>query len=380
MGSANFWPVRIVIVGQQRPDELWTWSGIPANLGKAISELGMEVDYLSADPPRPLLRAAVLAVRAAGVRQPGASHGPELAALRTRVLAHRVRGHEDAHFVLADSGFDVPPGLRYLTFQDMTVAQAIRVGWSDPALMGARPAAAWRARDERLARSALACCAASDWAAGSFVSDYGLAPERVHTVGFGINLPVKKIERDWSHPRYLFVGKEWERKNGAAVVSAFQRVRERLPDATLTLVGQHPPVSQPGVEDMGWLDLASAGDQKRLVGLLQASTCFVMPSKMEPFGIAYLEAGATGLPSIGTRVGGSATALGAPGVLVSPDDESELVEAMLRLADPHTARRTGAAAAEHASEFTWKRVAERLIGALEQKPAPPRSSPQLEPR
>ena len=39
--------------------------------------------------------------------------------------------------------------------------------------------------------------------------------------------------------------------------------------------------------------------------------------------------------------------------------------AMLRLADPATAARLGAAAKRRAEEFTWTAVAQRLLRALE---------------
>lgn len=356
--------MRIVIVSQGSGHELSTWSGIPYHLGRALEGLGAHVEHVNADPPRPLLRAAVAAVRAAGVRQPGASHGPELAAFRTRCVARRVRGNESAHFIQVDTGFRLPPRLRYVTLHDMTVAQALAVGWSDPALMGSRPAAAWRSRDHEICRSAVACCAASDWTAESLMRDYGVPEERVRTVGFGINAPTQLKERDWTVPRFLFVGREWDRKNGPVALSAFGRVRERFPDATLTIVGDHPPVRDPGVHDAGRLTLSSADDRDTLVRLFEDSTCFVLPSKMEPFGIAYLEAGAAGIPSIGTRIGGAATAIGDGGILVDPNDEEELVAAMTALAESETARTMGDRAVMHASEFTWTRVAERVLGAL----------------
>jgi glycosyltransferase involved in cell wall biosynthesis len=358
--------VRIVIVSQGGGDDPSTWSGIPHRLGLAMGELGATVVQVDADPPPPLRRALKAALLARGVRGQSAGHGPEFAALRTRVVARRLRGLGGLPLVQADSGFVAPPGSRYVTYQDMTVADAMRVGWSDPAMMSERAAGAWRVRDRGICRGAVACATASDWAGKSVVSDYGVAAARVHTVGFGINAPARAVERDWTAPRFLFVGREWERKNGPAVVAAFRRVREALPNATLTLVGEHPEVREPGVEDLGALSVGVAADRERLAAVFEQSTCFVLPSLMEPFGIAYLEAGAAGIPSIGTSVGGAATAIGDGGVLVDPGDAERLVEAMRDFADPVTARRLGDRAAAHAAGYTWKQVAARMLGLLAQ--------------
>ena len=114
----------------------------------------------------------------------------------------------------------------------------------------------------------------------------------------------------------------------------------------------------------GRLSLGSAGGQREYAELLRRATCFLMPSSHEPFGIAYLDAGSGGLPSIGTTVGGSPEAVGDGGIAVDPGDPDALPAAMLRLADPETARRLGQRAFEHAAGFTWQATAERLLRAL----------------
>ncbi|HYF26113.1 MAG TPA: glycosyltransferase family 4 protein [Baekduia sp.] len=362
--------MRIVIAAQGEGHHSGTWSGIPYHLGRALEGLGADVGHVNADPPRQVLRGLVGLLRASGIRQPSAAHGPEMAAVRTRVVARRLARERDALVLQLDTGFELPPGTRYVTLHDMTVAQAVPAGWSDPAMMTRRAAAAWTARDRRICRGALACCAASDWTAASIVRDYGVDASRVHVTGFGANLETHPAQRDWSVPRFLFVGREWERKNGAAVLAAFRRVREQVPAATLTVVGEHPPIDEPGVEAFGRPDLAVGEDRARLAGLFERSTCFVLPSLMEPFGIVYLEAGAAGIPSIGTSWGGAATPIGDGGVLVDPGDEEQLVAAMLRLADPATAQELGRRARAHAARFTWTRVAERVLAALEPAPAP----------
>ena len=164
-------------------------------------------------------------------------------------------------------------------------------------------------------------------------------------VGYGRNIDVAApVERDWHTPRYLFVGKDWDRKNGAAVVRAFRRLRRDIPEAELHLEGLHPPVDEEGVTGHGRLNFDSPEGNAQLRSLFARATCFVVPSKIEPFGIVYIEAAAAGLPSIGTSVGGTATSIGDGGITVDPRDDAALYEAMCRLADPETARSLGAVA------------------------------------
>jgi glycosyltransferase involved in cell wall biosynthesis len=95
-----------------------------------------------------------------------------------------------------------------------------------------------------------------------------------------------------------------------------------------------------------------------------------MPSWSEPAGIAYLEAGAAGVPSIGSTVGGSAELIGDGGCVVDPADEQGLFDAMLGFSSGETARKAGERALARAGWFTWPMVARRILAALEAAPSP----------
>jgi glycosyltransferase involved in cell wall biosynthesis len=204
---------------------------------------------------------------------------------------------------------------------------------------------------------------ASGWAATSVHEDYGVDAAKIHVVGLGANVEVDLVERDWSSPRFLFVGVDWERKRGAAVLEAFAAVRREHPSATLDLVGSHDPVRAEGVTDHGLLALGSDG-ASRYAELLRRSTCLVMPSTFEPYGIAYLDAAVAGIPSIGTTCGGAAEAIGGCGRVVDPADPDALVAAMAELADPEMARKLGERARSRREALSWRAVAERVLEAL----------------
>lgn len=88
-----------------------------------------------------------------------------------------------------------------------------------------------------------------------------------------------------------------------------------------------------------------------------------MPSRLEPFGIVYVEAAGAGLPSIGTTAGGTATSIGDGGILVPPDDAAGLVGAMDRLSEPTTAWCLGGRARQRSAQFSWRKMAERVLRA-----------------
>jgi glycosyltransferase involved in cell wall biosynthesis len=266
--------------------------------------------------------------------------------------------------VQVGSSYVLPASSRTVTHDDMTVVQMARAGYPISALSPRQVQG--RIDRQRLAyEQAVACCAVTRWAARSIVEDYGIPASKVHVVGGGRNHEPRAVERDWSVPRYLFVGKDWERKNGDAVLRAFARLRREVPEATLDVVGNHPPITTEGVTTHGALNISLAAERALLDGLFERATCLVLPSRHEPSGIVFSEANAAGVPSIGSTEGGSAELIGDAGRIVHPDDDDGLLAAMRELTDPATAQRLGRNARRRSRLFTWEAVAERLLRALD---------------
>ena len=129
-----------------------------------------------------------------------------------------------------------------------------------------------------------------------------------------------------------------------------------LPDGLdwrLTIVGNGPERDAvralfAGLPD-GRIIWAGQCDAAGVAGVLAAADLYVWPGFGEAYGIAYLEAGAAGLPSLAMDCGGiaSVVAEGATGVLTPEGDFAAYAGALADLiADPARRARLGAAARE----------------------------------
>lgn len=356
-------PAHVAVTSVGDPLSPDTWSGVTAGLAGALRELGVATTPIDLSLRRPF-EEILLAAGALRTGNRFDAHGAPLTIAVRSMLARRRAARDLDGVIQIGSTFVLPADTPYVTLEDMTLRQG---GDSHPVFsrMSVRGVAQWEKRRAVVYERARTCAAASHWTADSLIGDYGVQPGRVAVVGFGANHLAASSEREWARPRFLFVGVDWERKGGPQLLRAFARLHETIPNATLDLVGGHPPVQQPGVTAHGPLWKSRAQDRRTLGDLFGRCTCLVVPSLIEPFGIVYVEAGSSGMPSIVSGAGGGGDIVGPDGgIVVAPGDEEELLAAMRVLADPDVARRMGAAARERAALYTWTKVAERLLRAL----------------
>ncbi len=377
-GSA---PLRVGLANQGDPEDPTAFSGTPASLLRGLRQAGAEpVAVSGALPPaleRLVVRAAVAArlrpadrheLRAAVEREHAAAMlGPLVERVRNaRLRVELRRAGRLAGVVQHGTEVRLPAGTRYVTYEDATTKLARRTwDWAHHRGNRARDEDRQDRRAAAVYAGARGCCAMSHWAAASLREDFGLPAERVHVVGVG---PVRTLRppatRDWTVPRLLFVGLDWERKNGPRVLSAFAQLRREHPEATLDVVGGHPRLDLPGVRTHGVVSLDDAGGDARLQALFDHATCFVMPSLHEPAGQVYIEAGCAGIPSVGSTHGGASTLIGAGGTVVDPADDAALLAALRHLGAGEAAAAAGRAAARQAALLSWSQVAQRLLRAL----------------
>lgn len=168
--------------------------------------------------------------------------------------------------------------------------------------------------------------------------------------------------------RLLFVGRLSPQKNLPTLLDALHRLPPGV-DWQLTLAGDGP--DRAALESLaGQLSLRERlhfrGWVARpdLPALYRAADLFVLPSWDEGMPNAMLEAMASGLPVLASRIAGNEelVADGLNGYLVPPDDPAALSHHLARLADDaDLRRRLGAASRAAAESRDWGTVAERYL-------------------
>ena len=184
-------------------------------------------------------------------------------------------------------------------------------------------------------------------------------------------------------PVVLFVGAVKARKGAVQLVRAIARVRERHPDVQCVIAGSvkaEPDYVAHLRAEIVRLNLEQTVllpghvSHEDLMRWYRTADLFCVPSmndgwRFEGFGQVHLEAGAFGIPAIGTRECGAADAIdeGVTGLLVSQlSIETELPEAILKLLDdPALRARMGEANRSKAERTTWESVAARYIALYE---------------
>jgi glycosyltransferase involved in cell wall biosynthesis len=195
----------------------------------------------------------------------------------------------------------------------------------------------------------------------SLIDQYHYPPERVICVYAGSNVNVDGQaagQKSYIGKDILYVGIDWIRKGGPDLVAAFQKILARHPDAKLTIVGASPKIDVPNCRVLGKIP------PEDVAQYYERATIFCLPTRLEPFGIAFLEAMQARLPVIGTRIGAIPDFIrdGWNGFLIEPGDQQGLVQALVELLDhPDRCREFGERGFALAKEqYSWPAVGKRL--------------------
>jgi glycosyltransferase involved in cell wall biosynthesis len=223
----------------------------------------------------------------------------------------------------------------------------------------------------------------SDWAARSAIKDHRGDPRKVHVVPFGPNLvnapstasvldAITKRERRTC--KLVFIGYDWERKQGGLVVQVQQRMERMGIPTELSIIGCTPKLEREHrrVRTLGLLDKNSPVDKELLLTTLSQSHFLVVPSLAECYGMVYAEASAYGLPSVACAVGGVSTVVreGRNGLLFPPNvDGQHMAERIGSIWSDEVAYATLARSARRDFEerLNWSNCIEHLVSTIGEK-------------
>lgn len=158
------------------------------------------------------------------------------------------------------------------------------------------------------------------------------------------------------------------RKRSELLLAAFERLRERRPEARLLLVRPRDPLifwSTPRLPaGVSWVE---ADDTPSLARAYAGAWASVLPSVDEAFGLVLIESLAAGTPAVAARSGACPEIIDDErvGRLFASDDADDLVRAMEEALDLGSEPETAAACRERAAEFDWPGVAEAYEGLYE---------------
>jgi glycosyltransferase involved in cell wall biosynthesis len=179
-------------------------------------------------------------------------------------------------------------------------------------------------------------------------------------------------------PLLLCVSRIDPQKNQALLLRAFKRYLHYESQAILALIGPETVASY-GDELRAYVKAHGLSEQVRIVGgmnyddpclasAFRAADVFILPSKMEPFGIVILEAWAAGTPVIASKVGGI------PGFTqhdknilhFGTEKEDDLIAQLLRLQrSPQLREELRRGGKDSVQFYTWARLSSRLLDVYE---------------
>lgn len=136
--------------------------------------------------------------------------------------------------------------------------------------------------------------------------------------------------------KIVSVGRLHPNKNFASLLRALPTLREKVPEVSLTLIGDGPIraelealANELHVADL--VTFTGSLGEAQIIETISDAAVFAAPSHNEPLGVVYMEAMALALPTLGTTNGGVREIIddGHTGLLVNPTDQQAITNALL---------------------------------------------------
>lgn len=222
--------------------------------------------------------------------------------------------------------------------------------------------------------------------AEDLVQSYGIQRKKIQVIYNPLNIEkLQKLSLEplnpafqeiFSHPVVITVGRLMRQKGQWHLIKAFKTFKETVPNAKLVILGEgelKDPLAQLARDISIAKDVHFLGWQDNPFPFLRASQFFVLSSLFEGLPTVLLEAMACGIPVISTDCKSGPREILAPatdihkdaqdieiadcGILVPPENEKMLAQAMILLhQDSELRKRLSQKAKQRAEEFGMERI------------------------
>jgi len=251
---------------------------------------------------------------------------------------------------------------------------------SQPEMGSPRTRQRWQARYADVAQRSRLVMTLSEFSKSEIVRLLGTPPDKVRVVPLAAgpgyvprderSVAALRARYGLEQPYILYGGGFGRRKNVVGALRAFARALPRLPtDVGFAISGTGGPLEG---EARAFVQSAQLGARVKFLGfvvdedypgLMTGSVLYFFPSLLEGFGLPALEAMACGAPVVTSSTTSLPEVCGTAAVLVDPTNDVPMADALVEVTR-NTAlrvelRRKGI---ERAREFTWRRVAETIVG------------------
>lgn len=235
-----------------------------------------------------------------------------------------------------------------------------------------------KTRSKKINKRSNRIIAVSNAAKRFLIERYKVSEDRIVVVPSGVDTGLFKPQRKEKTDNGLTlmtVARLTEAKGLVYLIRAFQIIRENFPNARLLIVGKGEQTGELKklVSSLG-LDgnvsfLSEYILNEGMPSLYNSCDIFVLPSLIEPVGIAAIEAVSCGLPIIATSVGGLSDVVeeNLNGFLVPPRDHVSITTKIYPLLEDGDLRKKFGKASRRIAlqKFDYKKVAQRTLKVYE---------------
>ncbi len=229
--------------------------------------------------------------------------------------------------------------------------------------------------------------AVSDFTRDEIIKYYKINPEKVvcaynaiadHflTQSFSQD-ELEKIRQKYNFPQkfILYVGTLQPRKNIPALVEAYAKIKNQLPDIGLVLfegskynydikIDQVIKKNSLKKENILFPGFIAEEDKKAVIRM---ADCFCFPSLYEGFGIPILEAFSCNVPCIVSKIAPHLEIAGDAALFFAPENSDELAEKLLQILTDENLRKQLIARGQKRLEiYSWKKTARKMAGIFEE--------------